>query len=335
MSGKAKKLFISIAIPTLNEESYISQSLKSILMNNIKKSDYEVIIVDGGSEDKTLELVDSLKFNLPIKVIIAKGSSVYSALNIALNEASGEYFVRVDSRSLIPINYIEKCIENLHRYNAYCAGGVQQQFGFNRVGRSVSFVTSIAIGTGNAKFRVGKKSGYVDSVYLGVYRTQDLRKLGGFEEGGKFVSEDSLINKRIRESGGKVYLDHTLRVKYPAKDNFRLLAKQYWIYGAAKAYNVRKYLAFTSIRQFIPLVFIISLFLLMMFTAMGLNPFFLILFLSFYIIFVAISVFSLKISLLDIGFRIISAFIIHLMWSIGFCVYYFSPKFHMFVLRYL
>jgi glycosyltransferase involved in cell wall biosynthesis len=249
---------ISVVIPTLNEVNYLGDVLQSIVNNSIPLSNMEVLLIDGGSIDGTVKVAQRFSDQLQLQIIEAPGSSVYRALNIGLNAARGKYFVRVDARSLIPRSYIKTCIDHLNRPYVGCAGGKQRQVGESKVGEAVAWVTSSKFGTGGAKFRSGSQSGFVDTVYLGVFRTATLREMGGFEDGEDYMSEDALINSRLRDRGWKIYLDAQLEVAYPAKASFRALAKQYLIYGAAKAALVRKFHRFTSLRQVVPLLFLYS-----------------------------------------------------------------------------
>lgn len=242
----------------MNEERDIGKALDCIIKNKIPKDQMEVLIIDGGSKDKTLQVAISYSGLLQLQIIKAENSTVYHALNIGLREARGEYFVRVDARSSIPSNYIETCINHLSQDGVQCAGGIQLQVGDTMLSESISSVTSSSLGTGGAKFRTSTKSSFVDSVYLGVYKTSLLREIGGFEDGAEFVSEDAFINSRIIKSGGKIFLDANLKVLYPSKRSFRALFKQYFIYGAGKAFLLNKYGQLTSARQLVPLFFLLG-----------------------------------------------------------------------------
>lgn len=93
---KKKKPLVSFVIRTLNEERFIDKVLQYIYRQTIK--DFEVIIVDSGSTDKTLEIVK--KF--PIKLIQIKpeefGRSY--ALNLGINKAKGQYICILSADSL-------------------------------------------------------------------------------------------------------------------------------------------------------------------------------------------------------------------------------------------
>jgi len=296
-------------------------------------NEMEVLIVDGGSQDSTTEVVESFSEHLQLRIIEVPGCSVYRALNIGLEAARGNYFVRVDARSFIPSTYINTCISNLNQPLVKCAGGMQTQYGDSLISNAIARVTASKLGTGGAKFRTATQSGFVDSVYLGVYRTATLRELGGFEDRSDYVSEDALINNRIREQGGKVYLDVSLKVYYPAKISFRALVKQYVIYGAAKAFLVRKHHLLTSIRQTLPLIFLLSLIGLLLASFVGWLPWGVLRVIvgAYIFVVVASSLGSYKVDgqpLRGLWARSLATICIHLAWPTGFFLFLISPPLH-------
>ena len=326
-------IFISVIIPTLNEEQNIGKALQCLVDNHIPPSDMEVLLIDGGSQDRTLEHALTYADRLNLKIITSSGASVYKALNIGLNEARGEYFVRVDARSEVPSNYIKTCISHLQIPYIECAGGIQLQYGDTNISRSIARVTASFIGTGGAKFRTATESTFVDSVYLGVYKSATLRSLGGYEDRSDFVSEDSFINKRIRERGYKVFLDASLIVRYPAKSSFRALIKQYVIYGAAKAFLVRKHKKLTSPRQYLPLVALILGLVLILGALTGIIP--------SSVIYCVTSLYLAIILIANSGnalhrgqdpgsplARTVATICIHFAWPIGFYLSLVSPALH-------
>jgi succinoglycan biosynthesis protein ExoA len=67
------------------------------------------------------------------------------------------------------------------------------------------------------------------------------------------------MNQRIREAGGKVYLDTDIAVYYQPRESFTDLWKLYFRYGGARAGNLLKHKKLTSWRQFVPLAFLATL----------------------------------------------------------------------------
>jgi len=336
----ASGIRISVIIPTLNEERDIGKALNCVIGNKIAKDQMEVLIIDGGSKDKTLQVAISYSDRLQLQIIEAKDSTVYRALNIGLQAAQGEYFVRVDARSSIPNNYIETCVNHLSLDRVQCAGGIQLQVGQTTISESIAYATSSKLGTGGAKFRTSTKSGFVDSVYLGVYKTSLLRGIGGFEDDAEFVSEDAFINSRIIKSGGRIFLDANLKVLYPAKKSFRALFKQYFIYGAGKAFLLNKYGQLTSARQLVPLFFLLGWGILALTCYFSLLPkrYFILAALVYFVMILLGCAGRGRYSEQKKGqlwARVIAVTCIHFAWPVGFFLFLINRSLHKRIVRWL
>lgn len=79
---------LSIIIPTFNSESFLKIALESIL--NQTFSNYEVVIMDGGSKDDTLSVAQSYN-DARIKIFCEPDKGVYDAMNKAMDKAQGEW----------------------------------------------------------------------------------------------------------------------------------------------------------------------------------------------------------------------------------------------------
>jgi len=98
---------ISIVIPAFNEEKYIINCLKSVF-NLEKASDYEVIVVNNASTDKTAEIV---KNNFPqAKVIDEPRKGLTIAYNRGAKEARGDILVFVDADVILPKDHLKKIL---------------------------------------------------------------------------------------------------------------------------------------------------------------------------------------------------------------------------------
>ncbi len=80
---------ISIIIPTLNSQRFIKGTLQS-LVNAGQAGDFEVIVVDGGSSDETISIVNEYATKIPIRVFRQLGKGMYSAINQGIQCSSGE-----------------------------------------------------------------------------------------------------------------------------------------------------------------------------------------------------------------------------------------------------
>ena len=94
---------ISIITPTLNSEKSIAFTFNFVFNQNYKN--FEHIIVDGGSNDKTLEIVKKHKVK---KIIIKKKSSIYEAINLGIKNAIGDYILILNSDDILNLTLFLK-----------------------------------------------------------------------------------------------------------------------------------------------------------------------------------------------------------------------------------
>ncbi len=82
------KIKISIITPTLNNEKTIEKTLQSIC--NQSFINFEHIVIDGGSSDKTIAVVNKYKKSLNTKIFRQRNSGIYDAINIGIKKTSGD-----------------------------------------------------------------------------------------------------------------------------------------------------------------------------------------------------------------------------------------------------
>ena len=321
---KDYKCEVSIIIPVKNEEKYIGKCLESILKQTYFNSIKEVIIVDGISTDRTLEIIKKYSGKINIVVLEDQKKQRASGMNAGIKASQGDIIIRIDARSVIPYNYVEDCVKTLIEKRADNVGGVQKPLANSIKQEAIGITLSNTFGIGNAQFRIGKKSGFVDTVYLGCFQKKIFESVGLFDEKSMVISEDSDMNQRIREAGGKVYLNKDIIVGYYPRDKFKDLIRLYFRYGGARAGNLLKSKKLTSSRQLVA-----PLFVLILISGMILSffkSFFFFLWLSVvgiylitdFIVSLYLSVRNKKVVLIPLLF--ISFPCLHIPWGLGFIV---------------
>lgn len=96
---------ISVIIPTYNRKNSISGAIESVLNQSFK--DWELIIVDDGSEDKTNELVDNFLIDKRIKYIWQENSGVSAARNKGVSISRGKYLTFLDSDDQVTVDWLQ------------------------------------------------------------------------------------------------------------------------------------------------------------------------------------------------------------------------------------
>lgn len=108
---------VTLIIPVFNVEEYLEECLESIISQSF--SDYEVILVDDGSTDKSRLIVSEYekKFN-KVKVLFQENKGASEARNLALKHASGEYVLYIDSDDFIKSNMLELMVKKANETQA-------------------------------------------------------------------------------------------------------------------------------------------------------------------------------------------------------------------------
>lgn len=100
---------ISVIIPVLNEQENIGYCLRSLLEQNIDRDSYEIIVVDGGSSDRTREIAGQCAD----RVVFQKRSGIGGARGDGVEASSGDILVFTDADTLHQRNWLELIRENL------------------------------------------------------------------------------------------------------------------------------------------------------------------------------------------------------------------------------
>ncbi len=311
---------VSIILPVRNEEKYIKTCLEQVFSQIYPKEKMEVLVVDGMSKDKTREIARQF----PVRILNNPKGQRASGLNVGIKNSRGEIFLRVDARTLLPEDYIQKCTETLLNTEADNVGGLQRPIlTGNIVQGAIGLAAMHSFGVGGAEFRLGKKSGFADSVYLGCFRKEIFEKIGLFDEKAPAMTEDSDINWRIKKAGGKVYLNKDIIVYYIPRDNLRDLWRLYFRYGGARAGFFLKHKILKP-RQIAPLAFMLAVLFLLFLSAF--NPVFFIILsgaLILYILADFLASLSLTLEQKNAGLLAVLMLVfpcMHFSWASGFIV---------------
>lgn len=99
---------VSVIIPTFNEEAVIKNCLNSLIKQTY--TDFEIIIVDDGSSDKTIEVASANKDSRVIKILTQNHQGPGAARNLGVNSAAGKILIFVDADMVLDPVFIQKLI---------------------------------------------------------------------------------------------------------------------------------------------------------------------------------------------------------------------------------
>ena len=229
---------VTVLVPARNEAADLPACLAAVGAQDYPLDRIEVVLVDGASTDGTGPLAERLLAGAGYRravVVPNPAATTPSNLNAGLAVAEGEILCRVDARSRIPTDYVARCAEVLTtRADVVVTGGSQVALATRPgpVSAGIARALNNRWATGFARYRRGAASGPSDTVYLGAFRTADVRAAGGWDE--RFpTNQDFELNRRLGRRG-LVWFEAGLDVGYVPRASVRELFAQYHRFGRWK-----------------------------------------------------------------------------------------------------
>lgn len=254
---------VSIIVPCYNEQSTIRLLLEALCEQTYPRAEMEVIVADGLSTDGTRQVIAAFQKDVPdlsVRVVENGKRSIPSALNRAIEAARGEILVRMDGHSKPYPDYVANCISAHQAGRGDNVGGVWEirPGAQTWIAKSIAVAAAHPLGVGDALYRHTKQAAEVDTVPFGSFRRTLIEQVGLFDE-SLLTNEDYEFNARVRKSGGKIWLDPSIRSVYFARATLLELIHQYWRYGFWKWRMLRRYPDTLRWRQALPPLFVLSL----------------------------------------------------------------------------
>lgn len=263
MNTKIKNT-VSVVIPCFNEENYIRTCVESLLDNGYPKDLLEILVIDGNSQDKTVDVLKDIQKEHPnVKHINNPKLKTPFALNLGVKNANHDYILIASAHSSFDKGYILELISKMKELKADVVGGVMETKikNSNPTSNAIMQVLSNKYGVGNAMFRIGiDKPTKVDTVPFGLYKSSLLRKVNGYDE-RLIRNHDIELSKRLLKEDTSIYLTPSTKCYYYARETFGKLAQNNYRNGKWNLLTVyiTKDFSSLSLRHFIPLLFVLSI----------------------------------------------------------------------------
>ncbi len=223
------KLDASIVIPVFNAQNTIKLCLDSVVCQNYPEDKYEIICVDDGSTDSSLEIINSFQSRVNIKSATQQNSGPAMARNRGAHLAKGSIVVFTDSDCELSTDWLN---EMLKPFEDEHVGGVQGRYKTKQKELS-ALLDQIDI---EGRYRKMMKNKDIDSIgtYSAAYRLKLFLDLGGFNTKYKVAcGEDIEFSYLVSKNGYKMvfannavcYHTHPETLKKYLKTKF---SRGYW-----------------------------------------------------------------------------------------------------------
>ncbi len=200
----------SVIIPALNEEKYIAESIKALLRQDIPRKDFEIIVVDNGSRDKTKQIAKKTGADI---VITEKKRGTNIARQSGINASSGKILAFLDADCLPPPDWLRKIEKILKQKNIAAVSG-PYDYGFKGfkliLEKLYEYVLMVHLDT-TFYILFGRRAGQIMGGNFAALK-KTIEKIGGLPP-LTFYGDDSTIAMLIARNVGKVYFTPKLEIK--------------------------------------------------------------------------------------------------------------------------
>jgi len=234
--------FVTITIPAYNEETRIERTLTSILNLNYPKNKLEFIVVNDGSKDKTKKIAEKVIKNnkdFNIRLINHENKGKGAALNTALRQAKGEFFVCLDADSFVEKDGLKKLLPYFTKKRIACVLPVLKvKKPENLLQRMQWFEYIINMFYKELMSRLNCI--HVAPGPFSVYRTEIIKKVGYFDENFN-LTEDLEMALRLQSKHYKIIQLLEGDVSTIAPKTIKQLYRQRNRWYKGSIYNTLKY----------------------------------------------------------------------------------------------
>ncbi|MFH1072272.1 MAG: glycosyltransferase family 2 protein [Nanoarchaeota archaeon] len=241
------KPLVSFLIPVYNDEKHIGNTLQHLETQDYPKDRIEIIIADGSSTDKTVEIVRKfMQKNRNIKLYKNPRRNTAVGRNICLTHAKGKYIFNFSSHCYASKDFVSTLVKKLEKYpKKVMAVGVSsnppgQQQGF--VSNSIILVFSTAFGGFKSTDQniMLKEERPVRSVAFTAYRREIFDIVGNFDE-ELWCGQDGELNLRINKAGYQIIFTPDTTVSLQKRDSLRKFYRQMYKYGLGAMLRIKKH----------------------------------------------------------------------------------------------
>jgi succinoglycan biosynthesis protein ExoA len=244
-----------VVVPCLNEAKYIERTLASVMAEpagTVRK----IVVVDGGSTDRTLAVVAACAQRDDRIVVLDNERRIQSSgVNRAVEQYGdlAPYLIRIDAHAGYPEGYCTALLR------AQAETGAQSVVVSMIAEGATCFQTAAAtaqnsrLGNGGSAHRIAAEGRFVDHGHHALMEVNAFRVVGGYDEGFSH-NEDAELDARLGAAGARIYLCAGADITYYPRTNALSLLRQYRNFGRGRAMNILKHRSRPKPRQLIPVM---------------------------------------------------------------------------------
>ena len=270
--------WLATVLPVLNEEAHIEACLRSLLDQSLPSDEHMVMVFDGGSSDKTREIIHSIQENLDnekdplLQLYDNPERFVPHARNLALKhlpesvthvlEFNGH--IEIDSNHLEQLksawNRLESAHPNIGGLGCRVIGNEKKQ---GKIESILDATLKSPFGGSNGQFAMFDEEGPTNVPAFALHLRSALEAVNGWDE-SFLTSQDSDLSMRMLNSGYKLFRTPETLVKMRRRSSFRSWFLMSHRYGFWRTKVLLKHPQRLVLREFLPLIGLLATTLFLM-----------------------------------------------------------------------
>lgn len=248
-------MFFSVIIPVYNRPLEISELLGSLL--NQDYSDFEVIIVEDGSEFTCKDIYDSFKDKLQISYHFIENIGQGFARNFGMKRAAGDYFVMFDSDCIIPPHYFTALSKAIKERELDAHGGPDAaEESFSAFQKAINYSMTSFLTTGGIRGKVKDPAQYEARGYNMGLSKKSFEASEGFVDPNK--GEDIELSIRLKKLGFNLQLVKEAFVYHKRKNTLLSFFRQSFSFGRNRINVSRFHSEAVKLVHILPSVFLLG-----------------------------------------------------------------------------
>jgi len=243
---------LSVVIPTLNSASTLSYTLSSIFSNRFPRELFEVLVIDNGSSDETIEIAKGF----PVKVYHCSVRGIGPPRNLGIRKARGNIVCFTDSDCVVEKNWLEKIFTFFER-NPEADGVGGPVFPYpcnqNKIQKLTGeiFVEDQGYPKKLKKVEFGSTQGIIFGTNS-AYKKDAVASVGGYSEPGGSNLE---LAWRLVSRGHNLFFNPEIKVYHIFPSNIVSIFKQQFRWGVQSTQMKRMYHVDKGIAEFVYILY--------------------------------------------------------------------------------
>lgn len=249
--------FISVIVAVKNEEKYIEKCLLSLINQDFPRNSYQIIVVDGISTDRTVDIVN--KYQLIYGDFIRQYNNPKewqaAGRNLAIQKAkSSDLVAYIDGHCIADKDWLKGLYDVLLNSDKNVAGVgsvISSPPDESNFGKAIDRVFSTVLGAAGTSYIGKNRAMSVETVPFVLYRRKALLAVGLYDEDMRY-GEDYSLNYKLRRAGYQLLVNPDSRVYYYKRKDLTSFYNQMYNYGVTKAVIRNKYPTSLKIIHYLP-----------------------------------------------------------------------------------